>query len=526
MTTPLSAFLDESTNNFSDTDAIVDEVKKGNSLEDGSRNYLACGELYITGCIDWLHAASKNAFGLEIPHHISLSSTVSKVFSSCSASHLFILLSDQKTLLSLGRNSHGQLGVGDTDLGCWPRKVVLECNSDISKVTVGKSHSLILTTSSALYGCGSNSLGQLGLGDGVRTACDFTTPVALSISAVRDIACGQDYSLLCTNNGALYSFGHPEYGQLGLGTNGQYIKDGGKGPAVQYKIVSKPTIVNHFYNKIPQRHTNSEINETIKIIAVAAGKNHSLCLEEWEDGGLGRVFSFGFGGYGRLGHSIADDELFPVEISIFSQQRQVPMKQIRRIGAGASFSLAVAKSGHLYYFGKLPNSPRGEATMYPKIQDELYDWNVQSFAGGHSSVLVAASNKVAVWGVPVAGKFGVIGGGKNCSNPNLIEFTNDLPVVDICCGYGFNCFVVSTSSDTISTNSVHAIERLRDIPELTKEILMDNNQRTGDEDDDEENNGNSKNKKKGSTAADKKTNSKRSAADNKKNVASKKKKNT
>jgi hypothetical protein len=29
---------------------------------------------------------------------------------------------------------------------------------------------------------------------------------------------------------------------------------------------------------------------------VGAGKNHSVCVEDWDNEGLNRVFSFGFGG--------------------------------------------------------------------------------------------------------------------------------------------------------------------------------------------------------------------------------------
>jgi hypothetical protein len=57
--------------------------------------------------------------------------------------------------------------------------------------------------------------------------------------------------------------------------------------------------------------------QTVRIRAVGAGKNHSLCVEDWADGGLNRVFSFGFGGYGRLGHATADDEMYPREINAF-----------------------------------------------------------------------------------------------------------------------------------------------------------------------------------------------------------------
>lgn len=103
---------------------------------------------------------------------------------------------------------------------------------------------------------------------------------------------------------------------------------------------------------------------SVKVRLVAAGKNHSLCVEDWdteEDGDActtnthtNRVFSWGFGGYGRLGHNRSDDEHVPREIVVFSIPKTAPVggngvarpvnnqKQIRSIAAGSQVSCAIA----------------------------------------------------------------------------------------------------------------------------------------------------------------------------------------
>jgi len=84
--------------------------------------------------------------------------------------------------------------------------------------------------------------------------------------------------------------------------------------------------------------------------------------------------------------------------------------------------------------------------------------------------------------------------------------------------------IATTNNDNTTTDTVNALEKLRTIPELTKEMIMDSNQHPGEVDEEEdESNGDSKNKKK---AAVKKNNSKRTAPDLQKTVANKKKKNT
>jgi len=54
-----------------------------------------------------------------------------------------------------------------------------------------------------------------------------------------------------------------------------------------------------------------------------------------------RVFSWGFGGYGRLGHADNKDEMVPRFIKSF----EGPNKGATRIAAGSSFSFAVTEYG-------------------------------------------------------------------------------------------------------------------------------------------------------------------------------------
>jgi hypothetical protein len=138
-----------------------------------------------------------------------------------------------------------------------------------------------------------------------------------------------------------------------------------------------------------------------------------------------------FGGYGRLGHNSASDEMLPREItSLYTEQPQ-PQKQvqqrfrycndlfififvlnsliayflciicspqIREIFAGTTYCLAVSVSRHTYFFGILPNSPRGEASTYPRVMQELYDYPTSSVAGGSSWVMVHSDAAVIFWG--------------------------------------------------------------------------------------------------------------------------------
>lgn len=292
-----------------------------------------------------------------------------------------------------------------------PSSVLFPAGSVIVKVATGRSHSLLLLSSGDVYGCGSNTQGQLGLGDSKAAVKDALRFVRIpALVGIKDISCGYEHSLASDRYGRLFTFGHPQYGQLGHGTDGSFIKDGGKGAAMQFRCVFLPRQVEKFVTKDSHSKLTAEHNAAdIKIKCVAAGKNHSVCLEEWESNGLNRVFSFGFGGYGRLGHTVNIDEVCPREITTFQSivaGQQIPptnpQKQIHQIVAGSTFSMALSKSKNLYFWGKLSNSQRGEAVMYPKVEMNLWGWNARLCAGGNNCVLVAADDACVAWGVPVA----------------------------------------------------------------------------------------------------------------------------
>jgi alpha-tubulin suppressor-like RCC1 family protein len=309
------------------------------------------------------------------------------------------------------------LGTGDIVSYQYPVEVPLSAlfssGTVISKIATGRSHTLILLDNGDVYGCGSNAVGQLGLGDSKTALRDALRFVKIpSLTGIRDISCGHEHSLACDRSGRLFTFGHPQYGQLGHGTDGSFIKDGGKGAAMQFRSVFLPRQVEKFVVKDTHGKLVSEaFAADVNIRLVAAGKNHSICVEEWENNGRNKVYSFGFGGYGRLGHNSGTDELYPREIvnpfqCIVAGQQVPPVnhpqKQIVQIFAGSTYTLAISTSRHLYFWGKLSNSQRGEATMYPKMEMNLYGWKSRLCSGGSNSIFVAADDSIMGWGIPVA----------------------------------------------------------------------------------------------------------------------------
>ena len=109
-----------------------------------------------------------------------------------------------------GYNNKGQLCLGDTESRFFPTQIPLPIGEIAASAVVGGEFTLILTNSGKLYGCGSNELGQLGLGDDVLSV---TSPDDRNgLSDVLSISAGQNFALIRTSGG-LFGMGDNTFGE-------------------------------------------------------------------------------------------------------------------------------------------------------------------------------------------------------------------------------------------------------------------------------------------------------------------------
>lgn len=86
------------------------------------------------------------------------------------------------------------------------------------------------------------------------------------------VGCGAEFSILLDCKGTLYSFGLPEYGQLGHNTNGEYIERAG---AIQYATVKQPKPIMTFIEK---NKNKVEILPKPEIRDFSCGTNHTVII--------------------------------------------------------------------------------------------------------------------------------------------------------------------------------------------------------------------------------------------------------
>jgi len=328
--------------------------------------------------------------------------------------------------MSFGRNDKGQLGHGDT-IRCNRPKVIESLKTyTVVQASCGKAHSLVLTAEGILFGFGDNKMSQLGQGHQKPVMPKPVQIVHPGNKKIIKSACGAEFSMFIDENNLLYSFGRPEHGQLGHNTDGQYFVTANK---LAFDCEVLPRHVAVFVEKTKDGFTH--IIDDVKIVDVSCGNNHTIARDSKD-----RVFTWGFGGYGRLGHQQPKDELIPRLLGFFKS------KSVSSIHAGATYSMAVSV-GQLYFWGLTKST--SDATMYPKPVRDMSGWDVRSVGCSKTSIVLAADESVVSWGPsPTYGELGYglkKGGQKSSTKPKIVEPLEEVYIQEVSCGYGHTLFI-------------------------------------------------------------------------------------
>lgn len=370
----------------------------------------------------------KNLWG---PHRLAWPHRVKAVFSGCSACHT-VLLTEEGQAYTWGRNDKGQLGQCDLKRRDIPALVETLKDSLVVGAACGRAHTLFLTDHGSVFGCGDNKMGQCGVGS-QNASVHVPTRVAFKLRPAVRVSCGGEFSVLVDCRGHAYTFGCPEYGQLGHNTDGRYFVTSNK---LQFKCELVPRRVQVFIDRSREGHVVPV--EDVRIVDVASGLNHTIALDEKK-----RCFSWGFGGYGRLGHNEPKDEMVPRLIKAFDG----PNRGLCSIHAGGTFSMALSELGVLYFWGM--NNHGGEATMYPKPIQDLTGWHIRGIGCSNKSIVVLADESVISWGPhPTYGELGYgEGRQKSSTTPQEVRLLEGIHVHAVACGLGHSVFIARDDTE-------------------------------------------------------------------------------
>uniref|UniRef100_A0A7S1PI24 Protein kinase domain-containing protein n=1 Tax=Percolomonas cosmopolitus TaxID=63605 RepID=A0A7S1PI24_9EUKA len=160
-------------------------------------------------------------FSLTNPVKDMSSSATTAVSLETSPYQHTLLLTDDGKALSFGEGRHGELGTGKS-VQYEPEPLILNgelATLNISQVSAGSQHSVILSTDGRAWSFGRNHMGQLA------TNRENDEPYAVPIHAsnalqgrhIQQISSGGSCSLFLTSDGRVYSSGENTRGAIGIG---------------------------------------------------------------------------------------------------------------------------------------------------------------------------------------------------------------------------------------------------------------------------------------------------------------------
>lgn len=302
------------------------------------------------------------------------------------------VLTDDGDVYAFGFNNRGPLGQGDEQTRTEAVKVMALDDVTVTSIENGNSTSFAITDTGALFAWGTNSNGQLGLGDREERLTP-TKVTALEHETVVSVSSGVSFTLALTADGQVYAFGSNTDGQLGAAA---LNNDG----TPQRRALS-PVLVQGLPNNV-----TSVTADTKTSFAVTAD---------------GRVFGWGESRYGQLlqgndngdGSFAADraDVMAPVELTAIMPDGVVEIK------GGARWFAALTQDGDVYVWGPNDQGPSGaldgdpaaesNASFYPTKIAALDHVNVVEIQTGPNSLIVRTdTGQIFSWGSNSDGRLG------------------------------------------------------------------------------------------------------------------------
>ena len=231
-----------------------------------------------------------------------------------------LTLSSRKThskvfTLRSGRGTDGQLGHGNLDrLSTFSKVTGLEGHS-ICQLASGNKHTVSLTSKGFVFTFGSNEDGQTGHGivEGNQNTPKKVTAGCLDSKKVVFIASNYKQTACITADDETYTWGKGRDGRLGHGDETN---------------LSIPKVVNGLVCK--------------NVKEIVFGVHHTIAKTV-----DGRLYSFGNGEAGQLGHGNLDSKFTPTAI----EYNQLGEENISKIACGFVHSMALTCEGRLYTWG-------------------------------------------------------------------------------------------------------------------------------------------------------------------------------
>jgi len=222
-------------------------------------------------------------------------------------------------------------------------------------------------------------------------------------------SCGSSHTaIILSEKNAVFTWGRGEDGQLGHGD-------------AESQIV--PALVQALEDK--------ECDE------VVCGAEYTIAVSHKRQ----KIWSWGWGDFGRLGHGNPTDLFIPKQVSSLCDVK------IKMVACGDSHTMVVTGDGSVFSFGRNQNGQLGLGSkidsMLPTQIMDLKDHQVESIAcGAEHTVACTSKGKTFAWGWGLYGNLG-LGDNEDRLHPSEVQSltASNTFIQTVACGWRHSCAV-------------------------------------------------------------------------------------
>jgi alpha-tubulin suppressor-like RCC1 family protein len=169
------------------------------------------------------------------------------------------------------------------------------------------------------------------------------------------------------------------------------------------------------------------------VVEVMAGySNASTCMS-------GKLFTWGDGDKGRLGHGDKEQHLVPTCVAALVDHN------FRQVACGYSLTVALTTAGQVFTMGSTTygqlGDPEADGKLPGLVEGRLWEAYVEEIAcGAYHVAVMTHKTEVYTWGKGANGRLGH-GDTQDRSTPTLVEALKGKQVKSIACGASFTAAI-------------------------------------------------------------------------------------
>ncbi|KAJ6935436.1 hypothetical protein NC652_010449 [Populus alba x Populus x berolinensis] len=353
---------------------------------------------------------------------------------------------------------------------------------DVRNISLGRNHAALITKQGEVFCWGDGSRGKLGH----KVDMDASSPTiveSLDGFLVKSVACGEYHTCALTDSGELFVWGENKYGgnlvceeRIGI----QWLPRQISGPLAGVSISNVACgdwhtaavsssgqlftygdgtfgVLGHGNLQSVSHPKEVESLKGLRVKSVACGSWHTAAIvdvifDRFKFNGVGgKLFTWGDGDKGRLGHADLEKKLQPTCVA------QLVEHDFVQVSCGRMLTVALTRTGKIYTMGSSVHGQLGNPQAKDKsiaiVEGKLKEEFVKEISSGSYHVAALTSGgSVYTWGKGTNGQLG-LGNVEDRNVPTLVEALRDRQVQSIACGSNLTAAICLHKSISVSDQS-------------------------------------------------------------------------